>query len=359
MSLYRREPCPRSGKSATSGGSYRRTTVTPSDWLYDEGVVDELAASMLANGFFSHEPLIVLRPTTDTGKYLVLEGNRRFAAISILLQLPAAVESSLAFDFDSEPDASQLARLRVVPTFVVENRDDVRKFLGFRHIGGTKILAAEAKARYITEEVERASRDGTEDVFREVGRRVGSNAQGVRGPYIALKILRAARNEFGIDIQYVLNERFGVWNRLMNSSDIRQHIGFEDARTLDEINTIIPRLHAAQLREVIEDLTPSMGRRKAILSDSRDVTTYAAVLRNSRARETLRKYDDLTLAQQVIERLSLGDKVRALARSVQLLLQDLSSSEIDAGVLDATTGLASVARSLNASVRDRLADNDD
>jgi hypothetical protein len=181
----------------------------------------------------------------------------------------------------------------------------------------------------------------------------------VRGPYIALKVLRAARDDFGIDIQYVLRERFGVWNRLMNSSDIRQYIGFGDASSLDGINATVTNLRTDELREVVSDLTPPPGQRKAILSDSRDVTTYAAVLRHPRARTTLRTYEDLSLAQQVIERSSFADKVRALARSVQLLLQDLDSADIDSDVLDATNGLAGAARSLNAAVRDRLVDADD
>ncbi len=52
-------------------------------YLFDNAVLDELATSYTNNGFFEHEPLMVAR---DDHHYVVLEGNRRLAALKILLQ---------------------------------------------------------------------------------------------------------------------------------------------------------------------------------------------------------------------------------------------------------------------------------
>ena len=50
--------------------------------LWDAMDVRELVLSIAASGFFSHEPLIVDR---ENGKNVVIEGNRRLAAVRILL----------------------------------------------------------------------------------------------------------------------------------------------------------------------------------------------------------------------------------------------------------------------------------
>ena len=51
--------------------------------LWDVMDVRELVLSIAASGFFQHEPLIVIR---DNGKNIVIEGNRRLAAVKLLLE---------------------------------------------------------------------------------------------------------------------------------------------------------------------------------------------------------------------------------------------------------------------------------
>lgn len=55
-------------------------------FLYENDVLEELMESYIANGFFESEPLIVLPEVA--GRRVVVEGNRRLAALMILLQLP-------------------------------------------------------------------------------------------------------------------------------------------------------------------------------------------------------------------------------------------------------------------------------
>src|ERR1700712_5542050 len=44
--------------------------------------VDEIVLSIKASGFFQHEPLIAIR---EKGKMIVIEGNRRLAAVKCIL----------------------------------------------------------------------------------------------------------------------------------------------------------------------------------------------------------------------------------------------------------------------------------
>ena len=49
--------------------------------LWREYSVDEVAMSIAQNGFFPHEPLFA---TEEDGKLVVVEGNRRLAAVRLL-----------------------------------------------------------------------------------------------------------------------------------------------------------------------------------------------------------------------------------------------------------------------------------
>ena len=320
------------------------------EYLYENAALDELAMSFVDNGFFAHEPLIVSQPD-KAGIQTVLEGNRRLAALTILLSLDTADELDIAFSMDPLPTAEQLARLREIPCLEIEDPMDVHRFLGFRHIGGIKAWSAEAKARYLLIEVRRARRRHPDkNPFTVVGRAVGSNAQGVRNPYMAMRILICARDQFGIDITAIQRHRFGVWNRAMNSPRLRNYIGFGDARTFEEVKTALEGLLERNLREVFKDMMPGDGGQRAVLADSRDVTIYAAVLQNERAHAVLRKYDDLSLARQIVEQAEIPQRIRQIGRSVELLNREVERQGAPHEALAPASELAALARSLVALV---------
>src|SRR5262249_50219495 len=268
------------------------------------------------NGFFMHEPLIVVPKSGN--RFTVVEGNRRLSALTILLQLPAAEESGLSFDIEASPQ--QFDDLRRVPCYVVNRRDDVYSFLGFRHIGGIKKWGAEAKARYLAREVDGAVRDGSRTPFRDVGKRVGSNAQGVRNSYTALAILRYAQEEYSLSVRVLQNERFSVWQRALNSPDIRAFIRFGDPREYDEIIAALRTIDRDQLRRVVSELTPDQTTKKAIVEDSRDLTDYGRILQSERAAKTLARYRDFELARAIVDEADLPKRFLRLKQEVDVLL---------------------------------------
>ena len=331
---------------------------SPSDlvkFLYEEGVLEELAQSYLDNGFFQHEPLIVL-PTDEQDKYTVVEGNRRLAALKILHEAPEAGE----FHFlGMDPSPVQLDGLREIPCFLISSREEIHAYIGFRHIGGLKTWPPEAKARYVVAEVRKLVKDGVEDPFRELGRRVGSNASGVRSPYLAIRILLHAKDEFGLDVRYIQDHRFGIWLRCMNSADIRAYIGLCGTRTYQEIEEALKDIQGDRLEEVLGDLKSAGGRALAVLGDSRDVTAYGRVLENERARATLRKTGDLSLAKQVVEELGLEERAWRLTDSVKHFVDTLhrvEPEEIPGDLREATKDLANISRSARDIVRGRIED---
>ena len=322
-------------------------------YLHQRGALEELAQSYVDNGFFQHEPLIVVASNRD-GQYVVVEGNRRLAALKILLSTPDVDEFSFV---GIEPSKQQLSGLSQVPCFVVSGRDKVHPFVGFRHIGGIKTWPPEAKARYVLTEVRSIARKRPSDPFRELGRRVGSNAQGVRNPYIAIRILLHAREEFGLSVEFIQENRFGVWLRCMNSPDIRQYIGLTNARTYHEIEDALHSLSQDRLAEVLSDLKPHPPAR-AVLADSRDVTTYGRVLANEDAHKMLRQTSDLSLASQIIDDLNLEARARWLGETVGVFMDALHRAPISDELLEAIEDLFERVRSVRNIVKGRIDDRD-
>jgi hypothetical protein len=323
-------------------------------YLYDTAVLEELARSFVNNGFFEHEPLIVVSSGVPR-QYTVLEGNRRLAALMILHRRPEA--GDLSFDIEITPE--QLESLREIPCFEVQTLEEVYKFLGFRHIGGIKKWSPEAKARYIAREVERfRESDTSRNPFREVAKRVGSNTQGIRNNYMAIAILRHAREEFGLNVNALQNERFGVWQRALNSPEIRDYIGISDALEYDEINTALRTLNLERLKRVITDLTAPEAGKRPLVADSRQLTDYGRILTNKRASEMLLRYKDFEVAKRVIDEIDLPKRIRSIHQQCEIILQDVQRAVGSDDLLAAATDLFGASRAILGAAKQLMTDNE-
>lgn len=326
------------------------------EYLYKNATLDELARSFADNGYFQHEPMIVTEETVDGYQFIALEGNRRLAALKILLDLPPAAGETWRVGLDEPLDDQRKQELARVPCYRVDDREEVHKYLGFRHIGGIKTWSAEAKARYLLQEVDKAHGRGVRQPFLEVARRVGSNTQGVRNSYLAIASLRHGRDEYGIDVSFVLRRRFGVWLRCMNSPDLRHYVGLDNARTYAEVQASIAELDRERLHEVVRDLVPAGPNERAVLDDSRDVTVYARVLMHEQAHAALRKYEDLRIAQQIVERAELPLRVARLTRQLGILMDEIQRADATAELVVAVEELYDLVLSMRAIARARSAD---
>src|SRR5262245_33943737 len=105
--------------------------------LWTEMSVDEVAFSIAANGFFEEENLFAIpqNPKEKDEKkkrYIVVEGNRRLAAVR-LLRDDALRQKVRATDL---PKLSAKAKdaLSTLPVSIYDTRKDLWEYFGFRHI---------------------------------------------------------------------------------------------------------------------------------------------------------------------------------------------------------------------------------
>lgn len=329
------------------------STILEHLWINE--VLIELVQSMLTNGFFRQEPLLVQQLPDGQG-YVALEGNRRLGALKVIHG--ANIAGELTDSLDPAPTGAQRSALLAVPCVVVHDRNEVRKYLGFRHISGLRRWAPEAKARYVLNEVRYSADQGDARPFLTVARRVGSNTQGIRNSYLAISILLHGRDEFGLNISEVQQKRFGVWLRCMNSAEIRAHIGMGLPKTYCEVQDALTGLDKAGLAEVLGDLV-SAGTGRPVLTDSRDVTIYGKVLADERAHKVLRRDRDLTVAKQIVSQAGLPDRIRKLAQSAEAIVGRLDEAPASQELLDAALQLFAKAKTIRAIAKDKLESDDD
>jgi len=116
--------------------------------LYNRYDLDDLIVSLARNGYFSEEPLIAVQHKGGAAKlFTVVEGNRRLAALKILLSEDA--QKTVGAKNVPKPLPEVVGRLNPVPIKVYPSRAEIVPYLGVRHIVGVKPWDALAKAKYI------------------------------------------------------------------------------------------------------------------------------------------------------------------------------------------------------------------
>lgn len=131
--------------------------------LWEAMDVLELVQSIAASGYFPHEPLIVAK---EGGKNIVIEGNRRLAALKVLITPSIAKEHGWELPKISESDRKKLEE---VPA-IISDREHSWRYLGFKHVNGPAKWTSYAKAKYIAE-VHREYEISLPDIAQQIGDR--------------------------------------------------------------------------------------------------------------------------------------------------------------------------------------------
>ncbi len=104
--------------------------------LWEEMAVEEVAMSIAFSGYFDHEPLFV-EPAIN-GSYVVIEGNRRLAAVKLLVD--GTLRKKVKATKLPPVNATDTAKLGTLPVKVTTRKDSWR-YLGFKHVNGPAVWA--------------------------------------------------------------------------------------------------------------------------------------------------------------------------------------------------------------------------
>jgi len=143
-------------------------------FLSDASLV-ELMLAIGKNDFFEGEQLLVV---PHNKKFKVIEGNRRLSAVKLLHHPEIArIYKSKVDQVVKESDFFPPE----IPCLVFDKKEEILKYLGYRHITGIKSWKLLEKARYITKlKVDFYSNINLQEASREIAKMIGSRQDYVR-----------------------------------------------------------------------------------------------------------------------------------------------------------------------------------
>ena len=194
-------------------------------WLWRNKSVNELVDSILANGFWDHEELFA---TEEGGCWVVVEGNRRLAAVKILSD--PGVREQLGIQLAEKPSEEVLDSIRELPV-IHATRGELWSFVGFKHVNGPQVWDSIAKAEYVF----RVRRD-FDLSLTQIASGIGDRHETVARLYRGYVVLRQAQAEFDFDTTDTQHRRFPfshLWTALGYVS-IRDYLGVDPAALENE-----------------------------------------------------------------------------------------------------------------------------
>ena len=217
------------------------------EWMLKDASIFELMYSIGEQGYFDGEPLLVAR-TEIEGEYLVVEGNRRLAALK-LLQDPLQVNirqttlSKICEEAEYKPTT--------VPCIVYSVREEILDHLGFRHVTGVKSWGPLAKARYLQDLSAKYIDEPAKQKYQLLAKSIGSRSDYVKRMLAGLELYDIIEEEDYYDIED-LNEvtlSFSLVTTALANSNIVDFLGLESSQDLGQLN--LKRKNLKQLTEWI------------------------------------------------------------------------------------------------------------
>lgn len=247
--------------------------------MLDDWGLEEIGTSFLESGFWTQEALVVVNePLRGKVRMVVVEGNRRLAALKLLhgahtqYELPSRWKEII-----KSSSAKKMAILKDIPYVVADNRKEVQSYLGFRHVSGIKEWDPAEKAEFIARLV-----DDENLSYDQVRRRIGSKTQTVRQNYIAYRILRQMESQSDkISIPHV-EKRFSILYLSLRTNGAKEYLNIDVHADPKSAKHPIPKSHRKNLESFALWLFGN-DKQEPIVVDSRQVDRFGTVLESSKA----------------------------------------------------------------------------
>ncbi len=263
--------------------------------LWQQMAVDELAMSIAAIGYFVYEPIYI---TEEESKLVVIEGNRRVAAVKLLLD-PEARSKLKITDLPriSAARAKEISTLPVVRT----TRRDLWQYLGFKHVNGPAKWGSYAKAQYIA-----GVREQFDVPLESIAEQIGDKNRTVQRLYRAMMVIRQAEaaGVFTRENRYKGSFSFSHLYTGLDYEGFKRFLNIKDESS--ESEKPVPANRMAELGELCRWLYGDRREnvKPVIASQNPDLAVLDEVLLKDASIDSLRNGMPLLIARDV----SLGDE---------------------------------------------------
>ena len=254
--------------------------------LWDEMAVNELMYSIVSNKYWHYEPVIAIE---ENGKYLVIEGNRRLAAVK-LIQNNKLIDRKIPTHIQQKINQDLLDNIASIPVIVVDERKDAWKYIGFKHVNGPAKWGSYAKAKYIAE-----IHNDYNVPIGDIAYQIGDTNNTAQKLYQGLMVLEQAEQEKLFDFNDIQANRlyFSHLYTGLQREGIRTFLNIADAS--EESKSPIPSDNFKNLGELLEWLYGSKKNetQPVIKSQNPDLKYLDEVLQSKEAVYALRDGETL------------------------------------------------------------------
>jgi len=320
------------------------------DWMLNDATLIELMGSIGESGYFSAEPLLVVKD--GNGAYIVVEGNRRLAAVKLLNNPELAPRKMKAVSV-----VVQKAKIKPshLPIIIYSNRDKIIDYLGYRHVTGIKEWGPLAKAKYLKQLYYRYFEEEQEAIYKKLAQIIGSRADYANKLLIGLALFNEIAEEGFYDIPG-LNENtlnFSLITTATSYNKITAFLGL----SFDDLD--LTNVNKNHLRELTKWLFERVDSAPARVAESRNLNELSYVVANEKALTAFRQGTPLAQAVLYTEEPdeSFHNKVLnakseiVYAREISHLLKKTYPYESDVDTLDE---IKNISQQLGKHVKDIL-----
>lgn len=319
--------------------------------LYENFDTEVVAMSLVENGYFDEEPIIVvpkkipknfsfsdysspddlslaIKKLINDGEidFTVVEGNRRVSAIKLITDKDLRSKLKIDKIYPSSDNVDKINDISSIPCIIYEKRGDVSAYLGVRHIAGLLKWEAFAQAAYTANIIEYEMQSGKTitEAIKQVQKVVGDRSDKLRKQYITYKMFLEARDNLNFNVNPIIN-KFSLLTVAYNSASIRDYL---DVETYSKVNLESELIDSSKYEEFNNVLTWIYGNKNTneqpVLTDSRKITsTLSHIVKSPEAVEYLLKYKDIDGAYERTsgEREFLSKKLTSASRAIQTSLK--------------------------------------
>ncbi|HHD7487113.1 TPA: hypothetical protein ACOVI5_001738 [Klebsiella oxytoca] len=254
------------------------------NWMLNDASIIELMLAIGQSGFFIGEALLVVPDNSQVGDYIVIEGNRRLTSVILLNEPELAMSQKIKIE---KVLSETKERPNELPCIIFENREQINKYLGYRHITGVKSWGILPKARYLNELSKELNDDDFTTKCRKLAKSIGSRSDYVRGLLIAYELYLKIEDQAFFKI-VSLDETSLHFNYLSDSlsrENIRGYINVDMKSNEPTANVDMGKLELLT-RWFFEK---NENGRSRVLGDSNNLKMLDTVLGNKESEEYFRE----------------------------------------------------------------------
>src|SRR5262249_28303085 len=157
------------------------------------------------------------------------------------------------------------------PYILKSSREEVRSYLGLRHVTGIKEWNPAEKAEFIAHLIEN---EGL--TYEQVGKRIGSKLPVVRQHYVSYRLLLQMEGTEGVDVEQV-EERFSVLCLSLRTRGVQKYLHIDIEADPETARKPVSDDHLEQLANFARWLFGT-EKQDPIVADSRQVDDFGKIL---------------------------------------------------------------------------------